>query len=76
MLNIEGLPVYRDAKGGVGTPTSDNERTKIELQTARLLVLINGYDGDEASVRANAEYILRLAERYCEGKEGKYFIYR
>lgn len=29
MLNIHGLPVYRDAKGGVGTPTSDNERTKI-----------------------------------------------
>lgn len=76
MLNIEGLPVYRDARGGVGTPTSDNERTKIELPTTRLLVLINGYDGDEASVRANAEYILRLADRYCEGKEGKYFIYR
>ena len=28
LLNIEGLPVYRDAEGGVGTPTSDNERTK------------------------------------------------
>ena len=28
MLNIAGLPVYRDAQGGVGTPTSDNERTK------------------------------------------------
>ena len=26
-LNIEGMPVYRDAVGGVGTPTSDNERT-------------------------------------------------
>ena len=25
MLNIEGLPVYRDAIGGVGTPTSDHE---------------------------------------------------
>ena len=30
MLNIEGLPVYRDAVGGIGTPTSDNERTKQE----------------------------------------------
>ena len=29
MINIAGLPVYRDSKGGVGTPTSDNERTKI-----------------------------------------------
>ena len=32
MLNIAGLPVYRDAQGGVGTPTSDNERTKMTLQ--------------------------------------------
>ena len=33
MLNIENLPVYRDNIGGVGTPTSDNERTKITLET-------------------------------------------
>jgi DNA/RNA-binding domain of Phe-tRNA-synthetase-like protein len=32
-LNIEGLPVYRDAVGGIGTPTSDNERTKITEET-------------------------------------------
>lgn len=76
MLNIEGLPVYRDARGGVGTPTSDNERTKMELRTTRLLVLVNGYDGNEDRVRDNAEFILALAEKYCERKEGKYFIYR
>ena len=33
VLNIEGLPVYRDDKGGIGTPTSDEERTKITLDT-------------------------------------------
>ena len=76
MLNIEGLPVYRDNQGGVGTPTSDNERTKIDLHTTHLLVLVNGYDGDEAQVRATAEYILQLAERYGEGREGKYIIYK
>lgn len=76
ILNIEGLPVYRDNQGGVGTPTSDNERTKIDLHTTHLLVLVNGYDGDEAQVRATAEYILQLAERYGEGREGKYIIYK
>lgn len=76
MLNIAGLPVYRDAVGGVGTPTSDNERTKIDLHTTHLLVLINGYDGREQQVRANAEYILSLAEKYCEAQEGHYTIYR
>ena len=34
-LNIEGLPVYRDAVGGVGTPTSDEERTKISGTTRK-----------------------------------------
>jgi len=76
MLNIEGLPVYRDAEGGVGTPTSDNERTKITLDTRHLVVLINGYDGNEGQVCANAEFILDLVGRYCETTEGGYFVYR
>lgn len=76
MLNITGLPVYRDAEGGVGTPTSDNERTKIELSTRHVLVLVNGYDGNEAQVKANAEYIIRLFEKYAQGCNCTYHIYR
>lgn len=76
MLNIEGLPVYRDAEGGVGTPTSDNERTKITIDTRHLVVLINGYDGNEEQVRANAEFILDLVRRYCQTQEGSYHLYR
>lgn len=70
MLNIAGLPVYRDAIGGVGTPTSDNERTKMTLQTRHLVVLINGYDGNEQRVRQNAEYIQQLVRRYCQSDGG------
>ena len=76
MINIEGLPVYRDAIGGVGTPTSDNERTKITLQTTHLVVLINGYDGNEANVKANAEYIQELLRKYCNSDGGTYFLYQ
>jgi DNA/RNA-binding domain of Phe-tRNA-synthetase-like protein len=76
MINIEGLPVYRDEKGGVGTPTSDNERTKIDIHTRKLLVLINGYDGNEQQVCANAEFIIGLLQRYCNSTDGQYFIYR
>ena len=46
-LNIAGLPILRDAKGGIGTPTSDEERTKLNLNTRKLLVNINGYLGKE-----------------------------
>ena len=76
MLNIEGLPVYRDAIGGVGTPTSDNERTKISGDTCHLIVLINGYDGNEQRVRQNAEYIQNLLRKYCQSDGGSYYIYR
>jgi DNA/RNA-binding domain of Phe-tRNA-synthetase-like protein len=76
MINIHGLPVYRDAQGGVGTPTSDNERTKMMLATTHLLVLINGYDGDERRVCQNAEYIQELLRKYCQSDGGTYFVYR
>lgn len=76
MINIEGLPVYRDATGGVGTPTSDNERTKLTLQTKHLVVLINGYDGNENNVQANAEYIQELLRKYCYSDGGTVFLYR
>ena len=75
MLNIAGLPVYRDVMGGVGTPTSDNERTKMTLETRHLVVLINGYDGNEMRVRQNAEYIQQLLRKYCQSDGGEYFVY-
>lgn len=75
-INIEGLPVYRDQMGGVGTPTSDNERTKIELKTTHLAVVINGYDGDEKRVRENAEFIQELLKKYAKSNGGSYFIFK
>ena len=74
MINIAGLPIYRDTQGGVGTPTSDNERTKIDINTRHLLVLINGYDGNEQRVRENAEYIQTMLCKYCQSKSNSYFI--
>lgn len=76
MINIEGLPVYRDAEGGVGTPTSDHERTKINIGTTHLVVLINGYDGDEERVRGNAMYIQELLRKYGESDGGTYKVYK
>lgn len=76
MINIHGLPVYRDDEGGVGTPTSDHERTRMTINTHHLVVLINGYDGNEQRVRENAEYIQELLRRYAQSDGGTYYIYK
>ena len=76
MINIHGLPVYRDAEGGVGTPTSDHERTKIDIHTTHLLTLINGYDGNEEQVTANAQFIQSLLRKYCNSDGGTITYYR
>lgn len=75
LLNIAGLPVYRDRQGGVGTPTSDNERTKMTLATRHLLVLINGYDGNRERVEANARYIQELVRKYAASDGGTVTLY-
>ncbi|MBO7418124.1 MAG: hypothetical protein J6U14_04230 [Bacteroidaceae bacterium] len=69
ILNIEGLPVYRDAIGGIGTPTSDHERTKMDLQTVHLLAIINGYSGEQGLQEA-ADFTLDLLRKYANMKEG------
>lgn len=76
IINIASLPVYRDAKGGVGTPTSDNERTKIDINTTHLVVLINGYDGNEQRVSENAEYIQQLLRKFADSDGGSCFLYK
>lgn len=63
-LNIEGMPVYRDAIGGIGTPTSDNERTKLSDDSTRLLMIINSYDGRKSGEDTLREGI-RLLKQYA-----------
>ena len=67
-LNIEGMPVYRDAIGGVGTPTSDNERTKLSLETTHLLTIINGYSGKEGLQEA-ADYMVELIKEFASAED-------
>ena len=74
-LNIAGLPVYRDAQGGVGTPTSDNERTKMTMETTHLVVLVNGYDGNRERVMENAQYLKQLIERFASGSACSITLY-
>lgn len=75
-LNIEGLPVYRDAEGGIGTPTSDHERTKLSCSTTRLLALVNGYDGNREQVAACASFMQQLLKKYAGSDGGTVHIFK
>ncbi len=70
VLNIENLPVWRDEAGGIGTPTSDNERTKMSLDTSRILFIVNGYDGNRETVRLCAEELRTLLKDYANSDGG------
>lgn len=72
-LNIEGLPVYRDAIGGIGTPTSDEERTKLTPNTTRLLMLVNIY-GEETGVEETLELTRGLLSRHASLADFSYRI--
>lgn len=75
VLNIEGLPVYRDLTGGIGTPTSDNERTKMDMETRHILAIINAYNGAD-NLEEAAEMTQDLLRRYASSDGGviKYFL--
>lgn len=74
-LNIACLPVWRDAVGGIGTPTSDNDRTKITLSTRRLLLTINmfGPDMPEDDIMALTR---RLLETYASASNITFTLVR
>ena len=65
-LNIAGMPVYRDEIGGIGTPTSDHERTKLSLDTKNFLAFVNGYDGNAENTKACGLFIAHMLEKYAD----------
>ena len=68
VLNIENLPVYRDEEGGFATPTSDSVRTMISADTKHILLLINGYDGNEERLTDALNYAYEGLKRFVEVK--------
>lgn len=67
-LNIAGLPVLRDAAGGIGTPTSDNERTKVSEDTKRVSICINTYDPTAMPAEEILKMMCDLLERHCAAR--------
>lgn len=69
-LNIHMLPVLRDEKGAIGTPTSDEIRTAITLETKTFLMNINGYTGVN-DLKEALDYSVALLEKYVDATDIK-----
>jgi len=67
LLNIEGLPVFRDEAGAIGTPTSDEERTKIDTDTKKLLLIIHDF-GNSSDLLPTAELAEEKLREYAGAK--------
>lgn len=73
VLNIAGMPVVRDAAGGIGTPTSDNERTKLGEETRRLVTTVHLFD-PEIDYREVIDTFTDLFERHGEATKIRWSI--
>jgi DNA/RNA-binding domain of Phe-tRNA-synthetase-like protein len=63
-IKIEGLPVFADQLGPFGSTTSDSERTMVQLETTRIMMVVIsflGAEGLEVTLRRAAG----LLERYA-----------
>lgn len=64
LLNIEGMPVYRDGAGPIATPTSDEERTKFTEDTTTAQININAF-GPEMPLEEAVDWTASLLRRYA-----------
>lgn len=72
-LNIAGLPVVRDEAGGIGTPTSDNERTKTGPATDSIVVTIHIF-GEDMPLDSTLALARDLLVAYCDASSFEYSI--
>jgi len=67
-LNLEGLPIFCDALGPHGSPTSDSERTMVTGETPQVLGIIISFGGADGLERW-AQRMVELLQRYASAKE-------
>ena len=74
VLNIEGMPVYRDAAGPIATPTSDEERTKFTDETVKVQININAF-APEMPVEEAVNWMAELLKKYAHATDVETSVY-
>ena len=67
-LNLEGLPVFSDAQGPHGSPTSDSERTMVTAATRNIAAILVSFGGAEG-LEASGQRMSNLLQRYAEARD-------
>src|SRR5271154_4030484 len=65
-LNLQGLPVFCDALGPHGSPTSDSERTMVTTETRRVVAVVISFGGRDGLERWT-QRLGDLFQRYASG---------
>lgn len=66
-LNIENLPVLRDRLGAFGSPTSDSERTSVNMETKQFLMIYFGF-GALQELNSAADFGEQLLKNFAQAK--------
>ncbi len=74
IINIAGLPVFVDAHGPYGSPTSDSERAMITDQTTELMLVIIKFTGTE-NLKQYLEEAVDLLVSYAHAEQENIKIY-
>jgi len=72
-LNLEELPLFADAQGPYGSPTSDSEQTMVTEATTNVLAIVVSFGGAAALDNA-AKRMKELLETFCAAKNVDYKI--
>ncbi|SMO76320.1 phosphoenolpyruvate synthase [Saccharicrinis carchari] len=72
-LNIERLPVFRDAVGAFGTPTSDSTRTMINHKTNKIIFIYIGFNAKDELEEALTETTALLV-KYADATDVSTFF--
>lgn len=66
-LNLEGLPVFCDAAGPHGSPTSDSERTMVTPATKHVIAIIISF-GVADTMQRSGQQMTELLQKHASAK--------
>jgi DNA/RNA-binding domain of Phe-tRNA-synthetase-like protein len=72
-LNLEGLPVFCDALGPHGSPTSDSERTMVNRETKQVLAILISFGGKDVLME-RFDRLTHLLAEYAAGRKAESFL--